>query len=88
MRILELLADQAAIAIENANLHGQVRHHVERLEDRVRERTADLEKTINLMAGREIRMAELKKVIKKLRKQLFDIGVTPIDNDPLDENIP
>jgi len=87
LRILELLADQAAIAIENARLHGQAQEHAESLEERVQERTADLEKTINLMAGREVRMAELKKVIKKLRKQLKDMGVTPVANDPLEEPI-
>jgi PAS domain S-box-containing protein len=88
LRILELLADQAAIAIENANLHGQVRDHVESLEDRVKERTADLEQTINLMAGREVRMAELKSVIKKLHKQLEELGEIPVAKDPLDESIP
>lgn len=38
---------------------------------------------INAMAGREVRMAELKKVIKKLRAQIKNAGMTPVANDPL-----
>ncbi|MBL6982951.1 MAG: PAS domain S-box protein [Anaerolineales bacterium] len=53
------------------------------LEDRVRERTKELEKMLSLMAGREVRMAELKKVIKKLRKQLGEAGMEPVAEDPL-----
>jgi len=85
LRILELLADQAATGIANARLHEQVQDYAQNLENRVKERTEELNKTINLMAGREVRMAELKKVIKKLRKQLEDARITPIANDPLEE---
>ncbi len=55
----------------------------EELEERVLERTRDLETLVSAMAGREVRMAELKKVIKKLRKQLQDEGHDPIADDPL-----
>ena len=85
LRILELLADQAAVAIDNARLHEQIQEHAQNLEFRVEERTAELTKLINLMAGREVRMAELKQVIRVLRKQLADAGITPIANDPLEE---
>ena len=85
LRIMELLADQAAIAIENARLHEEVKDHAKNLEARVEDRTAELKKIIDLMAGREVRMAELKKVIKQLRKQLKDSGIPPIANDPLEE---
>jgi hypothetical protein len=37
------------------------------------------------MAGREMRMAELKKAIKKLRAQLEEAGLTPVADDPLKE---
>ncbi|MEA3351531.1 MAG: ATP-binding protein [Chloroflexota bacterium] len=40
--ILELLADQAAVAIDNARLHEQIQRHAEELEQRVRERTQEL----------------------------------------------
>jgi signal transduction histidine kinase/CheY-like chemotaxis protein len=42
-QLLSALADQAAIAIENAKLYQQVRQHAEELEARVRERTQALE---------------------------------------------
>jgi PAS domain S-box-containing protein len=57
--------------------------HGEALEERVAERTADLRKTINLMSGREVRMAELKRVIKQLRAQLEEVGLEPVADDPL-----
>ncbi len=43
IRLLELLADQAAIAIHNAQLYQQIRSHAEELERRVQGRTADLQ---------------------------------------------
>jgi len=53
------------------------------LDERVRERTDKLSFLVNSMAGREVRMAELKKVIIRLRKQLQDAGMKPVANDPL-----
>ncbi len=43
LRVLGLLADQAIIAIENAQLYRQLRDHAEQLEQRVQERTAQLQ---------------------------------------------
>ena len=43
VRLLELLADQAAIAIHNAQLYQQIRSHAEELEQRVLTRTAELQ---------------------------------------------
>jgi PAS domain S-box-containing protein len=54
------------------------------LERRVAERTAELRKLVNAMAGREVRMAELKEVIRQLQAQLKDAGMTPVAGDPLD----
>lgn len=59
---------------------NQYRTHLEEL---VRERTAELRKLVNLMAGREVRMAELKEIIRKLRRQLEEAGLTPVADDPL-----
>ena len=39
------------------------------------------------MAGREVRMAELKKVIKKLRSQISSAGMHPIADDPLNIDV-
>jgi hypothetical protein len=35
------------------------------------------------MAGREVRMVVLKKVIRQLRSQLLESGIEPLVNDPL-----
>jgi signal transduction histidine kinase len=43
LKILKMLASQAAIAIENARLYEEVRRARDELEERVRERTAELE---------------------------------------------
>lgn len=53
----------------------------EELEQRIRQRTAELRKYVNFMAGREVRMAELKDIIQQLREQLKAAGLTPIAND-------
>ena len=53
------------------------------LETRVEERTAELRKLVQLMSGREVRMAELKKVIKILQEQIEKAGLIPDANDPL-----
>ena len=55
----------------------------DKLEKRVRERTAELQEFVNLMAGREVRMIELKDVIRQLRAQLEEAGLTPVADDPL-----
>ena len=46
LRVLRLLADQAAIAIENARLYAKLDEYREHLEDLVRERTAELEQAM------------------------------------------
>ena len=55
----------------------------EHLEELVGERTAELRKIVNAMAGREVRMIELKDVIRKLRVQLEGAGLEPVADDPL-----
>jgi PAS domain S-box-containing protein len=53
------------------------------LEQRVSERTEELNRMVRLMAGREVRMAELKGVIGQLRAQIQEAGLTPVEDDPL-----
>ena len=60
----------------------QQRSH-EELEQRVQARTAELQQFVDLMVGREIRMAELKSVVRQLRAQLQSAGMTPVADDPL-----
>ncbi|MFW5709647.1 MAG: PAS domain S-box protein [Chloroflexota bacterium] len=43
IRVLELLADQAAIAIHNAQLYGKIQQHADELEARVEKRTRQLQ---------------------------------------------
>ncbi|MBC8504670.1 MAG: PAS domain-containing protein [Anaerolineales bacterium] len=57
------------------------------LEERVADRTHNLKIMVRSMAGREVRMAELKQVIKSLRNQLIAEGITPVADDPLLENL-
>ena len=54
-----------------------------RVEEEVKKRSAELRKMVNLMAGREVRMAELKDVIRQLRAQVQEAGLTPVADDPL-----
>jgi PAS domain S-box-containing protein len=53
------------------------------LEELVEARTAELREMVDLMTGREVRMAELKVVIRKLRAQLQAAGLEPVADDPL-----
>ena len=48
MAYLASFADQAAIAIENARLYGEIQQHADTLEARVRERTAELENALRV----------------------------------------
>ena len=61
----------------------ELQNYKDHLEDLVKERTEKLNKLVNMMTGREIRMAELKEAVKILRKQLMDTGIEPAADDPL-----
>lgn len=81
--------------LENRRVHGvfqditdrkktenELQRHKESLDELVAERTEQLNRTIKLMTGREIRMAELKKSLDRLKNQLLAAGITPeIDNN-------
>ena len=68
------------------NTEKELNAHRDKLEALVRERTAKLETTINLMAGRENRMRELKDVIGKLQEQIVEAGMSPVADDPAKES--
>jgi septal ring factor EnvC (AmiA/AmiB activator) len=70
---------------ERKRAEEELEKHREHLEELVKARTAELQSIVNSMAGREVRMADLKKVIKKLRTQLEEAGLTPVADDPLKE---
>ena len=86
-KLAMLFASQAAQAIQNARLYEQVTQYAGTLESRILERTKELTKMVDHMTGREIRMVELKQVIKDLRQQLIDRGITPEAHDPLKNGI-
>lgn len=66
---------------ERKQVEEKLEEHRENLEEEVRKRTADLENTIDLMAGREIRMRELKQTIRSLSEQLRAAGIEPVVGD-------
>jgi len=47
--------------------------------------TKELWMMVNTMAGRDLWMAELKDMIKQLRKQLEEAGMAPLVDDPQEE---
>ncbi|MFV1949831.1 MAG: PAS domain S-box protein [Anaerolineales bacterium] len=84
-KIANLFASQAAQAIHNARLYERVTQYAETLETSIEERTQELSKMVDHMAGRELRMAELKDVIDRLRDQLINNDLDPEAQDPLKE---
>ncbi len=82
-KLANLFASQVAQAIHNARLYELLNVQVDSLESNIKDRTKELTKNVDHMAGREIRMAELKDVIDKLQKQLIDHNIEPAVQDPL-----
>ena len=93
VELAEALASQAAVAIQNARLHDQVQRHVENLEERVQQRTSELE-TANetlrqrsaelemfnkAMVDRELRIIEMKEKVNQLCQELGrEIAYPPV----------
>lgn len=71
---------------ERRNAEKELKAYRDGLEQLVEARTTELRQMVDLMAGREVRMAELKEVIDRLRAQLREAGMIPVANDPLIED--
>ena len=82
-KLANLFASHAAQAILNARLYERLTQYAGTLESRIEDRTRELSKMVDHMAGREMRMAELKQVVDQLRQQLLDSGIEPETQDPL-----
>ncbi len=66
---------------EQKQAEEELAEHREHLEERVHDRTEELRSIIKSMVGRENRMVGLKEVIKKLRAQLEEAGMTPVSKE-------
>ncbi|MEE9166979.1 MAG: hypothetical protein V3U24_05920 [Candidatus Neomarinimicrobiota bacterium] len=92
-RLVEERTSELRVANEQLRKEITERKHAEEkirklnreLKRRVKSRTTELEKTVNLMTGREVRMGELKSVIGELQTQLESAGMRPVVSDPLKE---
>ena len=85
----ELLRLQHSLQEANRRLETEIEER-RQAEEALQSTRAELEKKVDeqrrllsAMAGREVRMAELKQVIRQLRDQLIDAGMIPAANDPL-----
>lgn len=76
-------ATQVAQALYNAQLHERIIADANDLEKYVQKRTEELQRFVDLTAGREIRMIELKEMIRELRRQLVRAGQVPVVGEEL-----
>ncbi|MBO8130428.1 MAG: PAS domain S-box protein [Candidatus Marinimicrobia bacterium] len=78
VKFCEEISSQIAIALVYFEMKEEVEKSKMMLEQKVEERTKELQKIVNSLADRELKMVELKEKIKELKKQLEDSGLKPI----------
>ncbi len=83
---LEEIVEERTDELTKANqqLNQQIEER-KKAGDELKKRTDELQNMVNAMAGRELRMVELKNVIEKLRAQIESEALTPVADDPLKE---
>jgi PAS domain S-box-containing protein len=83
--LLQTLANQCAATLVRVQAEEELRHLNAELETKIRDRTNELQRVVNLMAGRETRMSELKAEIQRLRDELQSARSAPVppgETDP------
>lgn len=73
---------------ERKKTESELIKYRESLEALVEEKTRDLQRTVNLMAGREIRMKELKEIIRELQQRLKDAGLSEDIDEEINKRTP
>jgi PAS domain S-box-containing protein len=68
-RLAESLAAQAAVAIQNAQMHKTLQHHARELEDRVTERTGELARRVAEVEALNLSTQKLNKNLKEAVKK-------------------
>ena len=61
----------------------QAEEKIRQLNEDLEQRVTELQRMVNMMTGREVRMSELKDALGRLRSQLTAAGLTPVADDPL-----
>ncbi len=68
---------------EQKRAEEKLKEDGEQQEELIKKKTSELRKTVDLMAGREMRMMGLKKAIRLLRAQIEEMGMVPVADDPI-----
>lgn len=73
IRLAQAIANQAAVAIQNARLYEEIRRFTEELEQRVEERTQELSRALQELTAERDRIAALYRIASQVASSL-DIG--------------